>query len=551
MAIKKGPIMLEEIIKRRASGKGLKTIAAELKIAKNTVKTHLWRLSAYEIEDAQKFILNGQLKSLTQSSIFTPHWSGHLDWGKVLSEVESGVPIKEFWEIHFFAATVRDLQSVPYETFWREFRRRYPKIDINYHKQHEPGVRSEIDYKGDSPGLGFIDPTTKKFIACRFFGQVLCSSRLFFPYATVNEKQVSWLEGISEAFKYFGGTSHYIVVDNTRCAVDRADWFDPDINKEFNNFCDHYDTGVIAARPRRPKDKNLIEVHLGVFWRWIRRKLRERQFFSLGELNRYLREMADVFNGHYQRRYGSSRRERFLASERSTLKPLPLIEYELGEWKKARLHEDCHIQHKYNFYSAPYHLRGRELDVRVTSTHIEIFYEQSRIAIHAKRPSIQRGNYSTIKEHLPEKLQAQEDLCIKRQIHIAKLIGKSTTEIIENLLVVNPHPLRYLRRTMGILRFKGRYGADKLERACELLLRHRQSRPTVKDVEAMIKSPNLENRPIEIENIIKRKTNPHLRGQKTFTLQGENDYGAIDENDRPVLFGSRTSRDEREFFEEN
>jgi DNA-binding NarL/FixJ family response regulator len=41
MAIKKGPKMIEEIVKLRASGKGLKTIASELNIAKNTVKAHL------------------------------------------------------------------------------------------------------------------------------------------------------------------------------------------------------------------------------------------------------------------------------------------------------------------------------------------------------------------------------------------------------------------------------------------------------------------------------------------------------------------------------
>ncbi|MBF0316515.1 MAG: IS21 family transposase [Oligoflexia bacterium] len=551
MAIKKGPKMLEEIVKRRASGKGIKTIASELKIAKNTVKTHLRNLAAYEVTAAQQLLQNDSLKSLKQNSTFTPHWSGHLDWSKVISAVESGVPIKEYWENHVVEASTHDLKSVPYETFWREFRRKCPNIDIHYHKQHEAGMRAEIDYKGDTPGLGFIDLTTNKFIACRFFGQVLCCSRLFFPYATINEKQISWMEGVVEAFKYFGGSSHYIVVDNSRCTVDRADWFDPDLNQEFNNFCDHYGTGVLAARPRRPKDKNLIEVHLGVFWRWIRRKLREKQFFSLGELNRYLREMANVFNDHYQRRYGSSRRERFEAIERITLKPLPLMGYELGEWKKARLHEDCHIQYKYNFYSAPYQLRGRELDVRVTSTHIEIFHEQSRVAIHAKKPLVQRGTYSTIKEHLPERLQALEDLSIKRQIYNAKLIGNCTGKIIENLLEDTTHPLRFLRRTMGILRFKGRYGADKLERACELLLRHGRTKPAVKEVEAMIKSPNLENTPRELEKIITRKANPHLRGQRSFTLQGENDYGPTDEDDRATHAGAFTAWDAREFSEED
>lgn len=536
MAKKKGPKMIEDLVRRRANGDGFQTIAMDLKISRNTVKSRLKENGAYEVADAQKLLLSGL--NTSKVAAFAPHWSSQVAWDSAIKEVEGGTPIKEFWENNLAGSSITELRNVPYETFWREFRRRHPNIDVHYHKHHEPGLRCEIDYKGDTHGLGYIDKSTGEFIACRLFGQVLCNSRLFFPYATLNEKQPSWLAGITEGFKYFGGVTQLLVVDNTRCAVNASDWFDPDINQEFYNFCSHHNTTVIAARPRSPKDKNLIEVHLGVFWRWVRRKLRQKQFFSLGDLNRFLLESADKFNERYQRKYGSSRRERFEQYEKTTLKPLPMKTYESGEWNKAKLHEDCHIQHKYNYYSAPYQHRGKELDVRVTLSHVEIFFQQERIAIHQRRPDSQRGNYCTDKAHLPEKFQAMEEITVSRQIREAKKIGSHTEKIITTLLTEVSHPLMFLRRTMGILRLKGRYGADKLERSCEVLLGHGRTKPTVKDIERMIASPNLDSKPKALP--IERKPNPHLRGQMSFTTEGENSYEPAIESNRSISDGTVT-----------
>lgn len=531
MAMKKGPKMIEDLVRRRACGAGFQTIAGDLRISRNTVKRKLKAIGAYGVDDAKSLLANGfSCKQI--SSSFAPHWSDKIGWKESLAAVEGGTPIKEYWEVHVKESSSVDLQNVPYETFWREFRRHFPEINIHYHKQHEPGLRCEIDYKGDTHGLGYIDKSTGEFIECRLFGQVLCHSRLFFPFATLDEKQPSWLLGIKNGYEYFGGATQLLVVDNTRCAVNAADWFDPDMNQEFYNFCQHYKTTVIAARPKKPKDKNLIEVHLGVFWRWVRRRIKQKHFFSLGELNRYLADCADEFNSPYQRKYGSSRQERFIANEKVSLLPLPINNYESGEWKTAKLHEDCHIQHKYNFYSAPYQHRGKELDVRVTVASIEIFYQQERIAIHQKRPDSQRGNYSTDKTHLPAKLQAMEEMGVHRQISEAKKVGMQTEKIITTLLTDSSHPLMFMRRTMGILRMKGRYGADKLERACEVLLRHGRTKPSVKDVERMIKSPNLADQPKALP--INRKPNTHLRGQTSFTTEGENNYESTTESNGSV-----------------
>ena len=60
-------------------------------------------------------------------------------------------------------------------------------------------------YTASIRSMGYIDKGSGEFIPCRFFGMALCNSRMFFPYATLDQKQGSWLAGIRGAFEYFNG----------------------------------------------------------------------------------------------------------------------------------------------------------------------------------------------------------------------------------------------------------------------------------------------------------------------------------------------------------
>lgn len=51
--------MIDELIRKRASGLGFKTIAADLTISKNTVKARLKGIGGFEVGDAQRLLSNG------------------------------------------------------------------------------------------------------------------------------------------------------------------------------------------------------------------------------------------------------------------------------------------------------------------------------------------------------------------------------------------------------------------------------------------------------------------------------------------------------------
>lgn len=513
---RKGPRMIKEILRMKERGLGVKTVAKALGISKNTVKSYL-RQNAAALGDAAPGPLALALEAPGKAA-YTAPWASLVDWDVVKVATDKGTQLRVYWEENVAAGGDATLAGVPYVTFWREYRRRFPDVPLFFHKIHPPGERGEVDYKGQDPELGYVDRASGDFIPCRLFGNVLCFSLLFYAEATRTERQVDMLAAMDRSFEYFGGVPETTAHDNTRAAVKRAHRFDPDYNPEFFRFCEHYDTAPVAARPWNPKDKNLIENSLGVFWRWARPKIKHKTFFSLGELNAYLRELIDAFNLRVQRKYGVSRRAKFEEGERGKLLALPTTSYEHGEWKKLKLHPDCHVQCGFNYYSAPWQLRGKEMEVRVTPGVIEIFHRLERTAFHIAAAPNHRGRYVTQNSHLPPAHQALKEATPQMAIANAAAVGRATEAVIRQLIEGERHPLLFLRRTQGILRLAKRYSPVDLEAACAVIVSLGIALPKLADIEDIIKnarSPLSQAAPAAI----KRLPNPNLRGQMTWSTE--------------------------------
>src|SRR5207244_1248619 len=61
-------------------------------------------------------------------------------------------------------------------------------------------------------------------------------------------------------FAFLGGVPKFVVCDNIKAAVTNPDRYDPGLNRTYAEMASHYGTAVLAARPRRPKDKAKVEV---------------------------------------------------------------------------------------------------------------------------------------------------------------------------------------------------------------------------------------------------------------------------------------------------
>lgn len=71
-------------------------------------------------------------------------------------------------------------------------------------------------------------------------------------------------------YEYFGGVSRILVPDNTKTAVIyNNDWYDQKLNSIYHEMAKHYNTAIIPARIRAPKDKPNVEGSVGIISTWI------------------------------------------------------------------------------------------------------------------------------------------------------------------------------------------------------------------------------------------------------------------------------------------
>lgn len=126
-----------------------------------------------------------------------------------------------------------------------------------------------------------------------------------------------------------------MVADNLRSGVTKAHRYEPDINPSYRDLAEHYGIAVLPARSRKPKDKAKVEVGVQVVECWILAVLRNRQFFSLGELNTAIALLLDRLNHKLFKKLPGSRRSAFKTIDQPALRRLPEHPYVYAEWKKG------------------------------------------------------------------------------------------------------------------------------------------------------------------------------------------------------------------------
>ena len=114
-----------------------------------------------------------------------------------------------------------------------------------------------------------IDPGTGREHRAQIFVAVLGASNYTFAWASLSQKLPDWIEAQVRALKFFGGVPKAIVCDNLKAAVAQPLWFEPSLTKTFSDMATHYDTTVLATRPRKPRDKGKVEGAVLIVERWI------------------------------------------------------------------------------------------------------------------------------------------------------------------------------------------------------------------------------------------------------------------------------------------
>ena len=354
-------------------------------------------------------------------------------------------------------------QGVQYTAFCNGYRQWLATREPVFRQVHVPGDKLFVDYAGHT--VPITDRHTGQLANAQIFVAVLGASNYTFAEATLTQTLPDWLGSHVRAFGYFGGVPRAIVPDNLKSAVIKALRYEPDLNPAYQQFAQHYAVAILPARVRRPRDKAKVEGAVLVVERWILARLRNLTFFTLGELNSAIAELLEDLNTRPFKKMAGNRRSLFEQTERSALASLPARPYEYASWKKAKVHLDYHIELERGYYSVPYRLIGKSVDVRMTAHMLEVFHAGQLVAAHW-RTRIQ-GRFHTLEGHRPAAHSAMVDRNIERLLQRAARIGTATREVIAQQAANRRHPEETLRAGLGILRLAQDFSDAALERACE------------------------------------------------------------------------------------
>ena len=154
---------------------------------------------------------------------------------------------------------------------------------------------------------------------------------------------------------------------------------------------------MLPARVVSPRDKGKVESGVQSVEERVLAPLRNRQFFSLFDMNQAIRPLVAAMNQRKMQNRDHSREDLFAQLDQPALRPLPLRRYEIGLWSHARVSVDYHISVSDRFYSVPYRLLKLQVDARTSGDVVEIFHKGERVASHIR--VTKKYGYSTQNEH--------------------------------------------------------------------------------------------------------------------------------------------------------
>ena len=456
-------VRFREILKLTWSGYSGTEVSRACGCARSTVQDYVERASSGGVTaESITELSDSELRRILGKKAHREHRAGgpEIDWSWVSQELlRPGVTLSLLWE-----EKIRGEENgCSYSAFCRRYRKWGIKHEVTLRQFHRPGEKSFVDFSGLK--LEYCDTETGEVCEAEIYVGSLGASNLTYVEATVSQELAPWIGAHIRMFHYYGGVTEALVPDNLKSGVTIACRYEPEVNRAYLEFAEHYGTAVLPARANKPKDKAKVEKAVQDIQRWILAPLRDRKFHSIAEINEAIVPLLNAFNGRNMKEYGVSRRELFERSERSSLKPLPPLPFQFAQWKHARVNIDYHIEVERHYYSVPYYLVRGDVEIRITEKLVEIFFDGKRVAFHLR--SRIPYQHTTLFEHMPPEHQAVRSWSKERFIAWSKGIGSETELFVATLFAKKAHPEQAFRAVLGLQRLAKKYTSARLETACK------------------------------------------------------------------------------------
>ena len=465
---------IAQVLRMHTQGSSNRSIAQALGLNKSTVNEYIRKAKLDSLGVESLMLLDG------------PILEGRFFAG---SPAYSDKRMEVFLDnVSYFKEQLEGKNHVSKQILWQEYILTHPdgygKSQFYYHlKQnlvamkspvtvlsnlYEPGKKLFVDFAGDT--LSYIDIATGGKISVQVFVATMPYSDYSFVICVPSQKLDDFIYAMRMCIENLGGVPSIVVPDNLKSAVIKADKYEPEINKAFEDMGNHYGFVVIPARSGKPKDKALVENQVKQIYQRVYAKLRNLQFYSLTELNRAVQDLVLKHNQTRMQQRPYTREERFFAKERELLRELPSTIYEVKYYAKVLVQATgmVYISKDKHYYSVPYKLIGRRASVIFTRSIVKIYVDNTSVATHLR---VCEYGYTIAKEHLSENSLAYISRSPEYYCSKAAAVSPSLERLIKSIFMNKRAGLVnevYYRVCEKMLKLQRTTQKNDFEQACDI-----------------------------------------------------------------------------------
>ena len=328
-----------------------------------------------------------------------------------------------------------------------------------------PGEEAQVDF-----GLGAPTrhPKTGGYRRPYLFAMTLSHSGKHYSEVVWRQTQEEWVQCHQRAFEFFGGVPSTVVIDNFKAGVEKADFYDPKINRLYAEFARHMGFEVLPCRVREPRHKGKVERTI----QYVQGVLKGRRNESLEEQNEFLSNWEQ--STARWRIHGRTKKQvqaLFEKEDRPALRPLPADPFEIFQFGFYRVGRDGLVEVRRAYYAVPGFV-GRQVEVRWTHKLVRIYDPADKLLVtHLRRPE---GSVSTYTGMSPSQKPYDRR---EYEKYLLEKIGRIGNEpLLWAREAMRARGVMSLRLWHGLLQLADRHGADRISAACRHALNVRAFR---------------------------------------------------------------------------
>lgn len=251
------------------------------------------------------------------------------------------------------------------------------------------GYQSQVDWKEK---VKLHDKKGNEYIISIFL-IVLGNSRYKYIELTFDQTQPTLFNCLTNAFKYFGGTTEEILFDNMKTIVDRAksDFTEVVVNSKALQFSKDAGFKIITCRAYRPRTKGKVETLAKIM---NRLKAFDYEFDDAKELKLIVEKLLQELNYEEKSQATNEIPIILFEKEKEYLKPVnfELLEnYNLPE-KTYKVSNESMINYHGIKYSVPIQYVGKNIFILEEDNVIHLYYNKNLVCSYKKNSNF-KYNY--------------------------------------------------------------------------------------------------------------------------------------------------------------